>query len=77
MFLGAGYFDTQLEYGNYHKVNAAILQVDSNEVKQTWVKLQFPFIPNCEKIKVEIGGPYFYNRIARLCKKDGRSKRKY
>lgn len=67
--LSAGYFDTHLKYGNYYQIDASITQVDSIELQQTWVKLQFPFVPNCEKIKVEIEGPSFYNRIARLCKR--------
>ncbi|MCB0400996.1 MAG: hypothetical protein KDD41_02860 [Flavobacteriales bacterium] len=68
--LQVGYFDTYREQGKFSKIdNPELYRIDSNEVKETYIKLKFNGNPYFDKLTFKVDKPEFYYRKARLALK--------
>lgn len=78
--LKIGYYDTYQEKGMFEKTaDCNIYRVDSNKVKQTYIKLKFNDIPYFDKLVFKVDKPEYYYRNAQLAlkKKDYKGREYY
>lgn len=63
-----GYYDTYREQGKFKQLAAPVLsRTDSNETRETYIKVNFKETPYFDKLVFKVGKPDYFYRNARIC----------